>query len=75
VKNELFIFSIYFQVSRHSVSVGSGITKMSWRNSHPDEVLVATLDGFVRVVDVRQGKVVAECSGHEAAVLDMDQSK
>ena len=58
------------------MNVGTGITKMTWRKgAHPNEVFAATLDGLIRLVDVRQGKVVADCSGHEASVLDMDQSR
>ena len=66
-----------FQVSRHSVRVGSGITRLSWPGDggRRDAVLAATLDGLVRLVDVRRGNVVADCSGHSAAVLDMAVAK
>ena len=56
--------------------MGSGITRLSWPGEgRRDVVLAATLDGLVRLVDVRRGKVVADCSGHSAAVLDMAVAK
>ena len=69
------------QVSRHSIRVGSGITRLSWPgeagggSGRRDVALAATLDGLVRLVDVRGGKVLADCSGHSAAVLDMAVAK
>ncbi len=63
------------QVSRLALSVGSGVVKMAWRNGGSGELLVATLDGLVRLVDIRLGKVVADCSGHTEAILDFAQSK
>ena len=59
------------KVSRHSVRVGSGITRLSWLGGSRDLVLAATLEGLVRIVDIRRGDVRADCSGHSAAVLDM----
>ena len=65
------------QVSRVALSVGSGVVKMCWRNGNDGvgELLVATLDGLIRLVDIRLGKVVADCSGHAQAILDFAQSK
>ncbi len=64
------------QVSRAAVNVGSGVVKMSWRNGNNDsELLVATLDGLIRLVDVRTAKVLADCSGHTEAILDFTQDK
>jgi len=70
------VWDLSSQVSRASVRVGSGITRLSWLgDGRRDIVLAATLDGLVRLVDVRRGKVVADCSGHSAAVLDMAVAK
>ena len=59
--------------------MGSGITRLSWPGEagggRRDVALAATLDGLVRLVDVRGGKVLADCSGHSAAVLDMAVAK
>ncbi len=63
-------------MSRVALNVGSGVVKMSWRKGGSgSELLVATLDGLVRLVDVRLGKVLADCSGHTEAILDFAQSK
>ena len=64
-----------FQVSRHSERIGSGVVKMMSRNNSASEIFVATLDGRVRLFDVRLGKVVADCSGHTASILDFAQSR
>ena len=62
--------------------MGSGITRLSWPGGEAgggggrrDVALAATLDGLVRLVDVRGGRVLADCSGHSAAVLDMAVAK
>ena len=57
-------------------SVGSGVVKMVLPNaSNPHHLLVATLDGLVRLVDIRLGSVLADCSGHTQAILDFAVAK
>lgn len=69
------IWDLASQVSRQAFSVGTGITKMEWRQGSHTEVLVATLDGLVRLADIRMGKVLADFSGHSASILDFAQSR
>lgn len=47
---------------------------MTWHSSLPNALLVATLSGTLRVVDVKVGKVVADLSGHTESLLDVSQS-
>eukprot|EP00095_Tigriopus_kingsejongensis_P003273 maker-scaffold675_size187964-snap-gene-0.28 protein:Tk03273 transcript:maker-scaffold675_size187964-snap-gene-0.28-mRNA-1 annotation:"hypothetical protein DAPPUDRAFT_187565" len=47
------IWDLASHVSRQAFSVGTGITKMEWRQGSSTEILVATLDGLVRLADVR----------------------
>ena len=48
---------------------------MACRKGSQSEILVATLDGLVRLFDVKLGKVVADCSGHTASILDFAQTR
>ncbi|TRY61942.1 hypothetical protein TCAL_03720 [Tigriopus californicus] len=68
------VWDLASQVSRQAFSVGTGITKMEWREGSHTEVLVATLDGLVRLADIRMGKILADFSGHTASILDFAQS-
>ena len=70
----LQVWDLSSQLSRTAVSVGTGITKMAWRNGSQTEVLVGTLDGLVRLVDIKAGKVLADFSGHTGSILDFDQT-
>ena len=49
--------------------------KIASRKNSTSEIFVATLDGLVRLIDVKLGKVVADCSGHTASILDFAQSR
>lgn len=68
------IWDVSTRVSRHTERVGSGVVKMACRKGSQSEILVATLDGLVRLFDVKLGKVVADCSGHTASILDFAQT-
>lgn len=70
------VWDVSSHVKRHTVNVGDGVVKMSWRkgSTSNQQLFVATLDGKVSVVDPRSGRVVGECSGHREAVLDFAQT-
>jgi len=81
LEGNISVWDISSQVMRHSVNVGDGVVKMTWRNgsssaaaTSSDELFVATLHGRVAVVNVKTGKVVGECSGHTEAILDFSQT-
>jgi hypothetical protein len=48
---------------------------LCWRNGSPHELLAATLDGTVSIIDVRVGKIIGSCSGHTESILDFAQSR
>ncbi len=49
---------------------------MSLRNDCKNHLLlVATLEGLLRIVDIKSGKILADCSGHTKPLLDFAQSK
>jgi len=64
------VWDVATQVSRISSKVGSGITKLLVHPAAP-LIFASTMDGAVRVLDIRTGDAVAEYSGHSANVLDM----
>lgn len=64
------VWDVATQVSRISSKVGSGITKLLVHSAAP-LIFASTMDGAVRVVDIRTGAAVAEYGGHTANVLDM----
>ena len=71
------IWDVSTHVSRHSTNVGEGVVKMMYRNvaqNAPVQIFVATLDGVVRIIDTRTGKIIGDCSGHTAGILDICQS-
>ena len=47
---------------------GSTITTSS------SQIFVATLDGIIKILDIRSGEILGECSGHTAGILDISQS-
>ena len=47
---------------------------MQWRRGNENQLFVSTIDGLVRLVDVKTGKILADCSGHTASILDFSQS-
>jgi len=53
----------------------SGTAAATITTSATGQLLVATLGGVVRLLDIREGKVLADCSGHSKAILDFDQSR
>jgi hypothetical protein len=63
---------IFFQVAKVTSKPGTGIMKLAWRSTN---ILVATLEGLVRVIDPRSGNVLADCSGHLAPILDFALSR
>ena len=71
------IWDVSTQVSRHSTNVGDGVVKIMYRKDAqraPTQIFVATLDGLIRILDTRTGKVIGDCSGHTAGILDACQS-
>merc|ERR1719400_321553 len=81
LSGKVTIWDVSTQVSRHSVNVGDGIVKMLWRNNsvtcsdrNTSQIFVATLDGLVKILDIKTGKIIGDCSGHTAGILDICQS-
>ena len=71
------IWDVSTQVSRHATNVGDGVVKIMYRKvaqQNPTQIFVATLDGVIRILDTRTGKVIGDCSGHTAGILDICQS-
>merc|ERR1719330_1938180 len=66
----LSVWDVATQVSRVSCKVGGGVTKLLLHPAAP-LIFTATLDGAVRVVDIRTGSSVAEYGGHKSNILDM----
>lgn len=56
------------------MTVGTGVAGMKWRNGHENQLFVSTIDGLVRLIDVKSGKILADCSGHTATILSFSQS-
>jgi len=88
LSGKVTIWDVSTQVSRHSINIGDGVVKILWRNNNASstnivpsserknssQIFVATLDGLVKIIDTRTGKVIGECSGHTASILDICQS-
>ena len=43
-------------------------------SNNSTQIFVATLDGIVKILDTRSGKILGECTGHTAGILDISQS-
>ena len=75
LSGKVTIWDVSTHVSRHSVNVGDGVVKMLWRNKpHSTQLFIATLDGVIKILETRTGKVIGDCSGHTASILDICQS-
>ncbi len=61
-------------MSRITAKVGTGLTKMEWR-PETTHLVVASLDGLVRLIDSKTGNVLVDCSGHMASILDFSVQK
>jgi WD40 repeat protein len=68
----LTVWDLSTQVAKITTKPGSGILKLAWRSTN---ILAATLEGLVRVIDPRSGNVLADCSGHLAPILDFALSR
>ena len=68
----LSVWDLSSQVSKSSTKVGSGLVKLAWKDSL---ILAATLDGLIRIIDPRSGKVHEDCSGHTQQILDFAVTK
>ena len=71
----LFIFLVWdlsSHVAKVSTVLGTGLVKLAWWQNN---ILVATFDGLIRIVDPRSGNTIADCSGHLENVLDFALSK
>lgn len=69
----LSIWDISSQTCRHQCQHEAGITRLKWDNS--SMIYTTTLDGMVHMWDTKNGQKVAQWSGHEGEILDMDISK
>ena len=89
LNGKVTIWDVSTHVSKHSINIGEGVVKMLWRNvpnatavnnvnslnrKNSSQIFVATLEGVVKILDIREGKVLADCSGHTASILDICQS-
>ena len=63
----LSVWDLSSQVSKLSTKIGSGLVKLAWKDSM---ILAATLDGLIRILDPRSGKIIQDCSGHTLQILD-----
>ena len=63
----LSVWDLSSQVSKLTTKIGSGLVKLAWKDSM---ILAATLDGLIRIVDPRSGKIIQDCSGHTLQILD-----
>ncbi|XP_040565339.1 angio-associated migratory cell protein [Lepeophtheirus salmonis] len=75
LSGEINVWDLSTQVVRHSSILGSGIVKIMSRNKTPSQLFVGTLDGVVIIYDTLAGEVLGACTGHTAAILDIQQSK
>ena len=64
----LSVWDLSSQVSKLSTKVGSGLVKLAWTKD--SMILAATLDGLIRILDPRSGKIIQDCSGHTLQILD-----
>ena len=70
-----FLFSVWdlsSHVAKVSTALGTGLVKLAWWQNN---ILVATFDGLIRIVDPRSGNTIADCSGHLENVLDFALSR
>merc|ERR1719511_25195 len=89
LNGKVTIWDVSTHVSKHSINIGEGVVKMLWRNvpnatavnnvnsldrKNSSQIFVAALEGVVKILDIREGKVLADCSGHTASILDICQS-
>merc|ERR1712223_2206816 len=89
LNGKVTVWDVSTHVSKHSINIGEGVVKMLWRNvpnatavnninsldrKNSSQIFVATLEGVVKILDIREGKVLADCSGHTASILDICQS-
>ena len=63
------------QIERHGYDQPAGVVKLVWHPHIPYLLFSAGLDGTVRLLDARSGKLVREYTGHMANVLDIAVSK
>ena len=59
-------------MAKISTVLGTGLVKLAWCHNN---ILVATFDGLIRLVDPRTGNTIGDCSGHLENVLDFALSK
>merc|ERR1719167_854785 len=61
------------QISRSACKVGEGVVKVEIPPFEP-YIFAGTLDGAVRILDLRSGESVQEYTGHTASILDFSFS-
>ena len=66
------VWDLSSHVAKVSTALGTGLVKLAWWQNN---ILVATFDGLIRIVDPRSGNTIADCSGHLENVLDFALSK
>jgi len=72
IDGNLMVWDLSSHVAKISTVLGTGLVKLAWCQNN---ILVATFDGLIRLVDPRTGNTIGDCSGHLENVLDFALSK